>query len=260
MIIFAPINSLDIGDDATVAGFVTEFGTASVATEFSGLDYQFINATGQTLPTPVVATPSQIGPIVGSKPYPGEAYEGMLVELDNVYVLQDSLPNGQYLIHGVASMSNGDTVRVDDTMYHHIFKAYTQLAKVVGTVNDAFGQFVINPRSAADVDSVGIAVGVTPGPVATEFAIRSITPNPVSFARGGTTIHFNLPTAGRVTARIYDVNGRLVATPAKDVAFTAGTQTLVLDPSTLSRHASGIFFIELRLGNKVASGKLAVTQ
>jgi type IX secretion system substrate protein len=163
-------------------------------------------------------------------------------------------------LHSLASGSTGDTVRVDDTMYHHIFKAYTQLSKVIGTVNDAFGQFVINPRSAADVDSVGIAVGVGAGPVATEFAIRSITPNPVSFARGTATIHFNLPTAGKVTARIYDVNGRLVAEPAKDVALNAGAQTILLDGSQLSRHASGIFFVELRLGNKVATGKLTVTQ
>jgi len=260
MIVFAPLQSMDQGDDVTMAGFVTEFGTASNATEFSGNDYQLTNATGQTLPTPVVATPSQIGPIVGSKPYPGEAYEGMLVELDNVYVLQDSLPNGQYLVHSLASGSTSDTVRVDDTMYHHIYKAYTKIDKLIGTVNDAFGQFVINPRSAADVDSVGIAVGVGAGPVATEFAIRSITPNPMSFAHGTASIHFNMPTAGKVSARIYDVNGRLVAEPAKDLALNAGAQSILLDRSQLSRHASGIFFVELRLGNKVATGKLAVTQ
>jgi len=257
MIIFAPIASMDQGDDATVAGFVTEFGTASQATEFSGLDYQFINATGATLPTPVVATPGQVGPIVGNKPYPGEAYEGMLVQLNNVFVAQDSLPNGQYLVQG--NGGTGDTVRVDDTIYHHIYKAGTFLDKLIGVVNDAFGQFVLNPRSASDVDSLGV-LGVSPGASATEFAIRSITPNPVSFAHGTTTIHFRLPTAGKVSARIYDVNGRLIASPAKDVVMAAGSQTLVLNGTELNRRSSGIFFVELRLGNKVATGKLVVTE
>jgi len=52
----------------------------------------------------------------------------------------------------------------------------------------------------------------------------------------------------------------LVAEPAKDLALNAGAQSILIDRSQLSRHASGIFFVELRLGNKVATGKLAVTQ
>ncbi len=257
MIIFAPIEAMLQDDDVTVAGFVTEFGTASQATEFSGLDYQFVNANGAAEPAPVVATPSQIGPLVGSKPFPGEAYEGMLVQLNNVFVAQDSLPNGQYLVQGNGGA--GDTVRVDDTIYHHLWKAGTFLDKLVGTVNDAFGQFVINPRSAADEDSLGV-VGVTPVAVGEQFGIRSITPTPVSFARGAATIHFTLPTAGKVTARVYDVAGRLVATPASNKSMLAGANSLVIEGSSLSRRGSGIFFVELQFGNRVATGKLVVTE
>jgi len=257
MIIFAPILSMDPGDDATVAGFITEFGTTSQATEYSGLDYQKINASGQTLPAAVVASPGQVGVIVGSKPYPGEAYEGMLVQLNNVFVAQDSLPNGQYLVQG--SGGAGDTVRVDDTIYHHIFKAGTFLDKCIGTVNDAFGQFVLNPRSAADVDSLGL-VGVSPVAVGEQFGIRSISPNPISFARGTATIHFTLPTAGKVTARIYDVSGRLVTEPAKNVTMAAGSNTLVVQGTEMARRGSGIFFVELQFGNRVATTKMVVTE
>jgi hypothetical protein len=259
IIIFAPISGLSEGDDITVSGVITEFGSASQATEYSGLDYQFENATGVALPAPVVTTPGQIGPLTGSEPFPGERFEAMLVRMNNVFVAQDSLPNGQYLVQG--SGGAGDTVRTDDNMYHHIFKANSYL-NVTGVVNDAFGQYVVNPRRASDVDSLG-TVGVDPGVTALGFAINSISPTPVSFARGNKAVlRFNLPSAGKVSARVYDINGRLVAEPASEVAMAAGPQSLSIDGRSRSggSFGSGIFFIQLMFENKVATGKLVVTE
>ena len=259
MIIFAPISGLNEGDDTTVSGVITEFGSASQATEYSGLDYQFENGTGVALPAPVVTTPGQIGPLTGSEPFPGERFEGMLVRLNNVFVAQDSLPNGQYLVQG--SGGTADTVRTDDNMYHHIFAANTYL-RITGVVNDAFGQFVVNPRRATDVDSLGV-VGVDPGPSALGFAINSISPTPVSFAKGNKAVlRFNLPSAGKVSARVYDINGRLVAEPASEVSMAAGPQSLSIDGRVRSggTFGSGIFFVQLQFENKVATGKLVVTE
>jgi hypothetical protein len=258
LIIFAPIDNLNQGDDVTVSGVITEFGSASQATEYSGLDYQFVNGTGAALPAAVTVNPGAVGALTGAEPFPGERYEGMLVHFDHVWVAQDSLPNGQYLVQ--YSSNTADTARVDDNIYHHLFKGGTGL-NITGVVNDAFGQYVVVPRSAADVDSF-TTVGVEPGTQALAFALRGFTPNPVAFARGAAVMHFTLPSAGKVSARVYDLAGRLVAEPAVNVAMAAGPQSLSIDGRGRSGGSlgSGIFFVQLQFENKVATGKLVVTE
>ncbi len=265
MIIFAPINDLSRTDDVTVSGTITEFGAASQATEYAGLDYQLVNATNVALPAPIVVTPGAVGPLTGVEPFPGERYEGMLVEIDNAFVAQDSLPNGQFLLQGAGG--TGDTVRVDDTMFRHqyLYSRGAANSTVVpflrGMVNDSFGQFTVNPRDSADISDQ--LVGVEPGTGTLGFRLNSIAPTPVSFARGNKALlRFNLPTAGKVTARVYDINGRLVAEPASEVQMAAGPQSLSIDGRSLSggRFSSGIFFVQLKFGNVVATGKLVVAE
>lgn len=264
MAIYAPISSMSQGDDVTVSGNIIEFGSLSQMTEYSGLDYQFENATGVSLFAPVVVAPGLIGTLSGPEPYTGEAYEGMLVQLNNVTVTADSLPNGQFIVTGGGGA--GDSVRVDDTMWRHdyLYSYGANLPVVVpyirGTVNDAFGQYTVNPRDSADVSDQ--LVDVQPGAGGLEFAIRGIAPTPVSFARGGTAvISFTLPTAGRASLRIYDVAGRLAATPLSNVDFAAGPQAISLNSRSLGgeRLGSGIFFVQLQLGNRLATAKLVVT-
>ncbi len=256
---FSPPVSYAEGDDVTLSGVVLEFGSASQLTEFSGGDYTVIHSSGNALFAPIVVTPSDLGPLVGPKPYPGERYESMLVRINGVTVQSpDSLPNGQYLVAG--SGGPGDTVRVDDTMYRNLYKEGTKL-NVRGEVTDAFGQFTINPRDQADYDSLGV-VAVEPGAGELSFRFNRIAPTPVSFAKGGfATLSFVLPTRGAVSLRIYDIAGRLVAAPIAQRDMEAGPQSIQFDGRSLSgtKLKSGIFFVQLQLGNSLASGKLVVT-
>jgi hypothetical protein len=75
-------------------------------------------------------------------------------------------------------------------------------------------------------------------------------------------MHFTLPSAGKVSARVYDLAGRLVAEPAVNVAMAAGPQSLSIDGRGRSGGSlgSGIFFVQLQFENKVATGKLVVTE
>ena len=261
--VFAPLQAMARGDDVTVSGVITEFGGLSQLTEYSGLDYQFEHATGVAKFAPVVVTPGAIGPLTGVEPYPGERYEAMFVQLNNVTVVADSLPNGQFLVRGAGGA--GDTVRVDDTMFRHqyLYAHGDDYATVVpflrGVVNDAFGQYSVQPRDSADISDQ--LVDVEPGPGAAAFAIRAIAPTPVSFSRGrAVNVSFVLPTAGRVSAKVFDLAGRLVATPFSDREFAAGPQSIALDGRTLGgRVGSGIFFLQLQLENRVATAKLVVT-
>ena len=252
------------GDDVTVSGVVIEFGSLSQITEYSGLDYQFENATGVAKFTPVVVTPGAIGTRTGIEPESGEAYEAMFVEMPNVTVVQDSLPNGQFRVEGAGGV--GDTARVDDTMFRHQYlyahgdDYLTVVPFIRGMVNDAFGQYTVNPRDSADISDQ--LVDVTPGAGGLDFAIRGITPTPVSFARGGSAIvNFTVPTAGRASLRVYDVAGRLVSTPLANAEVAAGPQAIALDARNLGggRLGSGIFFVQLQLGNRLATAKLVVT-
>jgi hypothetical protein len=75
------------------------------------------------------------------------------------------------------------------------------------------------------------------------FAAYPATPNPFNPT---TTIRFDLPSSARVTVRVYDVTGRLVATVA-DRAFGAGQQRVLWDGrndagETLS---SGVYFYRI---------------
>ncbi len=61
------------------------------------------------------------------------------------------------------------------------------------------------------VRTVGVTVTVIPGvppPPITSFALDPAFPNPAS---SSTTIRYSLPSAGRLTLRVYDLGGKLVA-------------------------------------------------
>ncbi len=262
MAVFAPIQAMGEGDDVTMSGFITEFGAASQLTEFSGLDYQRENSTGNPKYDPVDVSPGQIGPLTGVEPYPGEQYEAMFVRLSGVTVTQDSLPNGQFAVQGGGGA--GDTCRVDDTMFRmdRLYDAGVGVlvARLDGVVNDAFGQYTVNPRRQSDITAQPVGVpGLSTG---VEFAIRSIQPTPAAFGRGSATVNFTLPTAGRVSARVFDLAGRHVATPFSEVELSAGPQSLAFDGRSLSggQLGSGIYFIQLELGNRVATSKLVVAE
>jgi hypothetical protein len=257
-IAFSPPISFQEGDDVTISGTVIEFGSLSQATEFSGADYAVKHSSGNALHAPVVTTPINVGPLTGAEPYPGERFEGMLVAMNNVTVVADTLPNGQYLVQGTGGA--GDTVRVDDIMHRHLYAEGTKI-NVRGVVNDAFGQYTVNPREQADYDSLGV-VAVEPGTGELAFRLNRISPTPVSFAKGGhATLSFMLPSRGTVSLRIYDLAGRLVAAPIVAQTMDAGPQALQYDGRSLSggKLKSGIFFVQLQLGNSLASGKLVVT-
>lgn len=89
---------------------------------------------------------------------------------------------------------------------------------VAGQTRQSFAAFA-NPAYAP------VVVGIEPRPRITSFALSQNAPNPF---RGSTAIRFALPTAGRVSAQVLDVNGRLVRTLADGQTFAVGEHTLVL--------------------------------
>jgi hypothetical protein len=85
-----------------------------------------------------------------------------------------------------------------------------------------------------------------PSPVSLPERLElSVTPNPV---RSRATIHYALPTAGKVRLALYDVAGReVVGIPAFESA--AGRASLGLDLSALPR---GVYFVRLDINGRSA--------
>jgi hypothetical protein len=88
-------------------------------------------------------------------------------------------------------------------------------------------------------------------PIAAARAYRLYTnyPNPFN---PSTTIGFEVLQAGRVTLKVYDVQGREVATIAEGT-MPAGVHTLTFDGSSL---ASGMYFYRLVAGNFIQTRKM----
>jgi hypothetical protein len=90
----------------------------------------------------------------------------------------------------------------------------------------------------------------------TRFAIHGSTPNPFSQE---TVIRFDLPVRGEVELSIHDVEGRLVRRLLGEVR-PPGSNSVVWDGRDFSgaEVAGGIYFLHLKSGGKVATGKVVV--
>ncbi len=84
------------------------------------------------------------------------------------------------------------------------------------------------------------------------FSLSQNYPNPFNPT---TTIEFTIPTDGRVTLRVYDITGRLVATPLDEDMKAEVFQQVTLDASRL---ASGVYFYRLQAGSQTAVKKLVL--
>jgi hypothetical protein len=81
-----------------------------------------------------------------------------------------------------------------------------------------------------------------------EFILAQNFPNPFNPT---TQIHFALPQAGRVSLKVYNTAGQLVATLA-DGQFDAGWHSATWDASNLS---TGLYLYRLEAGGMMMTGK-----
>uniref|UniRef100_A0A832MLV1 FlgD/Vpr Ig-like domain-containing protein n=1 Tax=Eiseniibacteriota bacterium TaxID=2212470 RepID=A0A832MLV1_UNCEI len=108
-------------------------------------------------------------------------------------------------------------------------------------------------------------VAAPPGPAAPAAAagaaFASLRPAfPTPFATK-TTIAFDLKRSGRVSARVYDITGRRLAT-LLDRDLVAGPHSVVWDGRDQSgaRVRSGVYLLELSMGSERVGGRLVVTR
>ncbi len=151
------------GDSVEVIGTVDEYNNL---TEIKSVSYLNKINSGNTLPTPVDVTPAQAA---------SEAYEGVLVKLNNVECTVADAGYGEFTV------SDGtNTINVDDFLYKY---TPTQGARynITGVIDYSFGAFKLLPRSASDVESAQVKYTVTftvkrsDGTTAVDGAIITVT-------------------------------------------------------------------------------------
>jgi hypothetical protein len=93
--------------------------------------------------------------------------------------------------------------------------------------------------------------GIAPnsGEVPEAFNLSQNYPNPFNPT---TTINYRLQFSGRVTLKVYDLLGNMVATLVNEEK-PAGTYSVIFDAGRLS---SGIYFFRLQTGNFSATKKM----
>ncbi len=128
---------------------------------------------------------------------------------------------------------------------------YGNLAHYAGKLDDVriYDRVLTN----AELDSLFgyLYASVPEGTAASGTELFQNQPNP---ATGSTAISFNLPSAGPVSLRMFDLNGRLVK-ELENRTLSPGMHTHTLDLSAVD---SGVYFYELRSTGSVLTRKLLV--
>ena len=98
------------------------------------------------------------------------------------------------------------------------------------------------------LDQLDVPGGDSPTAVAS-YRLDQNYPNPFN---GSTVIPFEVRQAGKVSLKVYDVNGRLVQT-LLDKNMAPGTHNITFNAEGL---ASGTYFVSLKAGEYRASKKM----
>lgn len=128
---------------------------------------------------------------------------------------------------------------------------YSNTSHYAGELDDV--RIYDRALSNAELDSLfgDMYAHVHERPTASVLELFQNQPNP---ANGSTTISFNLPSAGPVSLRVYDLHGKLV-NELVNGSISAGRHSYTMD---LSGVGSGVYFYELRSTGSTFTRKLMV--
>lgn len=96
--------------------------------------------------------------------------------------------------------------------------------------------------------SASVQETTTPGK---DLSIVGLFPNPLNIDQA--TVRFTLPQAGRVKVQLFDASGRLIEAPL-DQEMTAGTHRVEWN----SAAPNGVYFVRVREGQRISTGKLVI--
>ncbi len=253
------VGQIELGDSVAVCGDVDEyFGLTQLRMHFteSWHDYgQVGELQGYTLSTSAFG-PDSTGLLPASEPW-----EGVLLQFNGSTVTNALAGFGQYYIDNTVPFTGAETLVDDEGRLGGgltYVPALSDMRTYRGLGDFTFGQYKLQPRNDHDILPFNPA-DATDAPVVAgvplRFALYQNAPNPVSAS--GTRFAFALPRAEDVTLRVFDVQGRLVKTVAKQ-RFDAGRHAVEWNGTNDQGQSvsSGVYFFRLSAGKDEATRKL----
>ncbi|MFQ6618115.1 MAG: phospholipase D-like domain-containing protein, partial [Fidelibacterota bacterium] len=136
--------SLTRGDKVSFTGIVDEWYGM---TEIKALSFLTVLSSGNPVPEPIYVPTGKLG---GGCAFEKEAYEGVLVKLMNVTVIQGINQYGEWYVD-----DGTGKVQIDDNLFRHSPQVGEKIAVLIGVVNYSFGEYEVNPRDEADIVILG---------------------------------------------------------------------------------------------------------
>ncbi|MEO5987425.1 MAG: T9SS type A sorting domain-containing protein [Candidatus Eisenbacteria bacterium] len=178
----------------------------------------------------------------------GEDYEGMLVKLSYVKVVQKitPLPTTGFHVAG-PNPTFGDTIFVSNlnsSLTPFVHPALGTVVSVTGALHYSNSSFRVCPRNYGDIITHGLNVNVTPGTGKVRFAaLQNPSVRPL--------LAFSLPVEAVVELGVYDVSGRELVTLEK-TTLPAGEYTRAWDgrTSTGVKTGAGVYFYRLKVNGE----------
>jgi len=166
-----PVN---VGDSLTLTGTVSEYygNTELIVSDTTNIQR---NGTG-TVPPPVVISTAHLDTSSTSSygPDSAEAYEGVLVRIENAFVTDTTAPHGGFWI------TDGDGFAI-------VFNSYTYVPhigdplNVTGVVHTHYGWFKLRPRSIDDIEVLSQHISVAYSTSRTSLNVQFTRPvNPTA--------------------------------------------------------------------------------
>ncbi len=249
---------LQFGDSITIQGIVIPFhGRTEIGSAFRQPYFTIINhGPAHVMPTPVDVTTAEMAS-AGA-----EAYEGMLVRLQNVQLV--SLASGSSFVYPPTASANSKININDGTGQAVMFinkgsnwTGWTTYPAIGSTLTEVWGicdqyasttappfsgGYEFSPRFISDF-SPNSSVSETPiHAVVNDFRLESAYPNPFNRT---TAIRYNISQGEIADIAVYDISGRLVANLASNLK--AGNNVVFWNGRNLTGTtvAGGMYIIKM---------------
>ncbi|MDP8242252.1 MAG: FlgD immunoglobulin-like domain containing protein [Candidatus Celaenobacter antarcticus] len=241
LIYMAGDTTLVPGDEVEITGTVVEYYGM---TEISGYGGVYFNVTLLSSGNPIPpATPVNCGELMITAT--AEPYEGVLVELNDVTVIQVPDSYGQWLVDdgtGLAQIDDG-FFYLDEFDPPIVIELDQEWDIIRGCVDYSYDEYGVNPRTP---DDLVLAIAVDENQDANAIILDNI-PNPFS---SQTEIKFYLRQSANVEIEIFNILGQKMKTISDDY-FNVGEHSVEWNGKDENGNSlsDGVYFYKMNIEN-----------
>ena len=234
------------GDEIEVTGTVDEYYGMTEISGYSDTISITLLSSGNPIPDPEVITTANLAA--------EEAYEGVLVELNNVFVTQAPDDHGEWYVTDISATP----CQIDDGFFYLdevdppiVITVGMEWEIIRGCLDYSYDEYGLNPRTPDDLIEPG---SVDDDAINATMVLQDNFPNPFY---SETTIAFSLKKPSHVTISVYNVSGQKIRT-LLDRNCNAKEYTVIWDGSDENGNSvsSGIYFYKMNIGQYTFAEKM----